>query len=91
MGQLGELVESAKTFLVILRHVIHLRGDEAPHGYADVLAAGERFLGPLPALHRVLAHRSGRTRLGRAEVREEFARYLGDAERIAAAVDTLHA
>ena len=85
------LVRSLTSFLVILRHLLHLRGDETAHAYADVLATGERVLGPLPAFRRVLEHRQATGRLARAEIREEFARYLADAERIVAAVDTLRA
>jgi len=85
------LLESVKTFLVILRHVLHLRGDDAPFEYADVLAAGEKVLGPLPAFRRVLDHRQRRIRLPSRELRTEFSRYLADAERVVAAVDTLHA
>jgi predicted nucleotidyltransferase len=85
------VVASLTTFLVILRHVVHLRGDAAPHGHAEVLAAGERFLGPLPAMRRALEQRRGEARPQRAALREEFARYLADAERVVAAVDTVHA
>jgi predicted nucleotidyltransferase len=85
------LAQSLTTFLVILRHVVHLRGDDAPFAYADVLAHGERLLGPLPAFRRVLDHRRGGTRLTRRELRTEFTRYLADAERVVAAVDALHA
>ena len=81
------LTESLKSFLVILRHVLHLRGEQAPHGYREVLTAGERFLGPLPAFRRVLEHRQGKIRLGRAD----FSHYLADAERVVASVDTVHA
>jgi len=85
------LVQSLTTFLVILRHVLHLRGDDAPYAYAHVLADGERVLGPLPAFRRVLEHRQGRSRLAPRELRAEFSRYLADAERVVAAVDALHA
>jgi hypothetical protein len=84
------LVESIKTFLVILRHVLHLRGDDAPFAYDEVLAAGERWLGPLPSFHRVLAHRRGADHLSRHALLDEFGRYLADVERIVGAVDTLH-
>jgi hypothetical protein len=85
------LLDALKTFLVILRHVLHLRGDDAPFSYADVLTAGEHLLGPLPAFRRVLDHRVGERRLARRELRAEFARYLADAERVVAAVDATHA
>jgi hypothetical protein len=85
------LVDALKTFLVILRHVLHLRGEDAPYAYADVLAAGEHVLGPLPAFRRVLDHRTGVRRLARGELRAEFSRYLADAERVVAAVDAINA
>jgi hypothetical protein len=85
------LRQSVKSFLVILRHLLRLRGIEGAHAYADVLAAGERVLGPLPAFHRVLERRHGVGRVGAADVRQEFARYLADVERIVAAVDGIHA
>lgn len=84
------LVGSLKTFLVILRHVLHLRGVDVPVAYPDVLSAGERLLGPLPAFRRILEHRTGRRRLRSRHVREEFSRHLADAERVVAAVDALH-
>jgi hypothetical protein len=85
------LVRSLTSFLVILRHLLHLRGDDTPFAYDDVLAAGEHAFGPLPAFRRTLERRRKTGRLSRGEVREEFARYLGDAERVVAAVDTLRA
>lgn len=85
------LVQSVKSFLVILRHLLRLRGEEVGNAYADVLAAGERVLGPLPAFRRVLERRQGTSRFARRDSREEFSRYLADAERVVAAVDTLHA
>lgn len=84
------LVQSIKSFLVILRHVLHLRGDEVPFGYDEVLAAGERVIGPLPAFRRALEMRRGGRRPP-GEGREEFSRYLADAERVVAAVDAVHA
>jgi hypothetical protein len=85
------LADALKTFLVILRHVLHLRGQDAPYGYADVLAAGEHLLGPLPAFRRVLDHRTGARPLARRDLRAEFSRYLADAERVVAAVDAINA
>jgi hypothetical protein len=84
-------VRSVTSFLVILRHLLHLRGEETAFAYADVLAAGEHVLGPLPAFRRILEGRRKTGRLSRGEVRAEFSRYLGDAERVVAAVDTLRA
>ena len=80
---------SLKSFLIVLRHLLRLRQDEHAHGYHDVLAAGERLLGPLPTLRRLLGHRRGEPRLGRAALRAEFGAYLAEIERIVEAVDGL--
>jgi predicted nucleotidyltransferase len=85
------LLQSLKSFLAILRHVLQLRGEESPYTYGDVLAAGERMLGPLPAFRRVLDRRQGTGRLPHGRIRDEFSAYLADAERVVAAVDTIHA
>jgi predicted nucleotidyltransferase len=85
------LTRSLTSFLVILRHLLHLRGDDTAFAYTDVLAAGEHVLGPLPAFRRILERRRTPGRRSRGEIRDEFARYLGDAERVVAAVDTLRA
>jgi len=53
------MVESLKSFLVVLRHLVRLRGGGDPQGYRDVLAAGARLLGPLPVMQRLLDHRTG--------------------------------
>src|SRR5439155_1414076 len=52
------MVESLKSFLVVLRHLIKLRGAEEANGYGEVLAAGARLLGPLPVMQRLLDHRA---------------------------------
>jgi hypothetical protein len=80
--------ESLKTFLIVLRHLTRLRGAEPESGYDEVLRAGEGFLGPLPAMRRLLAHRNGE-RLAAAELRGAFGGYLAEVERIVAAVDAL--
>jgi len=83
------MVDSLKSFLVVLRHLLGLRGDDAPFAYADVLAAGEALLGPLPTMRRLLEHRSGHGRLDRRVLRGEFAAYLAEIERLVAAIDAL--
>jgi len=85
------MIESLKSFLVVLRHLLALRHAEIPAGYGGVLAAGEAVLGPLPTMRRLLAHRAGDTRLGAQALRAEFGAYLHEVERIVAAVDTLDA
>ncbi len=85
------VVESLKSFLIILRHLIQLRGGATPAGYAAVVAAGESFLGPLPVMRAVLDHRTGATPLTAAALRAEFRGYLDEVERIVAALDGLDA
>ena len=85
------MVESAKSFIVVLRHVLHLRHTDGGHGYAAVLAAGEGIVGPLPTMRKLLALRAGDARLPPAALRAEFGPYLGEVERIVEAVDALDA
>ena len=81
------MLGSLKSFLVLLRHLLRLTGHEPVHGYAGVLAQGEAVVGPLPVMRRLLAHRAGGERLRPAVLRAEFGRYLGEVERIVAALD----
>ena len=83
------LLESTKSFVILLRHALRLRGQSVPHRYAEVVDAGERTFGPMPAIRRLVAERA------RAEagdpLHDLFATYLTDVERIVAAVDSLGA
>ena len=85
------MIESLKSFLVVLRHLVRLRGGGDVHEYREVLAAGAQLLGPLPVMQRLLDHRAGGTRLGAAALRAEFGAYLGEVERVVAALDALDA
>jgi len=85
------MVESVKSFIVVLRHLLRLRHADGGYGYGAVLAAGEALLGPLPAIRKVLAHRAGDPRLPPAALRAEFGPYLAEVERIVEAVDALDA
>jgi hypothetical protein len=85
------MTESVKSFLIVLRHWLALLGEDGGRDYAGVLAAAEGTLGPLPTMRRLLDHREGHAPLEREALRDAFADYLGEVERIAAAVDRLHA
>ncbi len=85
------MVESLKSFLVVLRHLLRLRGAPDAHGYRAVLERGEAVLGPLPTLRRLLDHRDGGARLPLRALRAEFGAYLAEVGRIVAAVDALDA
>jgi hypothetical protein len=79
------MAESVKSFLIVVRHLLRLRGVAVPEGYAATLAAGETAVGPLPAMRRVLAQRSGAA-ADDARARGLAADYVGEAERVVAAV-----
>ena len=83
------MVGSLKSFAIVLRHLLRLRGGEGPHRYGDVLAAGERAVGPLPTMRKLLGHRAGESRVGAGTLRAEFGAYLGEVERIVEAVDAI--
>lgn len=78
------MVSSVKSFLTVLRHLLTLRGRRVGPRYADVLESGEGMLGPLPVMRSLLAHRAGGDGRG---VREDFAAYLAEVERIVDASD----
>jgi hypothetical protein len=82
------MVESLKSFLIVLRHLSRLRGADPAPDYDVVLRTGEALLGPLPTMRRLLAHRNGQ-RLAAPELRGAFGGYLTEVERIVAAVDAL--
>jgi hypothetical protein len=85
-AKLGEmLIESSKSFLIVIRHLVRLRGGEAPHAYDAALAAGEAAVGPLPAMRQVLAYRQVGSADG-ARMRELAAAYVDEVERVVDAV-----
>jgi hypothetical protein len=83
------MVESVKSFLLVLRHLLQLRDGTLAGGYGAVLDAGERRLGPLPTLRRVLAQRAGTA--DARTLRAGFGGYLEEVERIVAALETADA
>jgi hypothetical protein len=83
------MVESLKSFLILLRHLLQLRDGSRAHGYGAVLAAGETALGPLPTLRRLLDHRTGAVPIRLRALRAEFGGHLRDVERIVAALDQM--
>ncbi len=84
------MLESLRSILIFLRHLLRLQGHEPGLRYRDALEKGEEVLGPLPLMSRLLDHREGRTRLVPRALRLEFRDYLGEVERIVHALDTLH-
>lgn len=85
------LLETAKSVLVLLRHLLRLQGDEVGPRFAEVVEAAERRLGPLPVLRRLVAHREGTSPLAPEVFPILLGGALGESERIAGALDTLAA
>src|SRR5262245_12677861 len=85
------MLESLKSILIFLRHLLRLQGHDPGTSYREVLAMGQEVLGPLPLMSRLLDHREGVTRLVPRALRLEFREYLGEVERIVDALDTLDA
>jgi predicted nucleotidyltransferase len=79
------MTESLKTFLIVVRHLLRLRGSDVPHAYEAALTAGEAAVGPLPAMRQVLAHRGGASAKG-ARLRALAGQYVDEVERVVAAV-----
>ncbi len=83
------MLDSLKSILILLRHLLRLRGVEPGTCYRDTLAAGEASIGPFPLMAKLLDHREGITRLVPRVLHAEFRSYLDEVERIAAALDAL--
>src|SRR5262249_10570494 len=84
----GPVLASVKSFLVLLRHLLALRGTHPGPRYHDALDAGERAVGPLPAMRHLLSARdTGDPRT----LRTAFPPYLEAAGRMAAALAPLEA
>jgi len=81
----GMMTESLKSFLIVIRHLLRLRGGEVPLAYDATLAAGEAVVGPLPVMREVLAHRAGAS-TARDRLRALAAGYVDEVERVVAAV-----
>jgi hypothetical protein len=80
------MTESLKSFLIVIRHLLRLRGGVVPHAYEAALAAGEGVVGALPAMRQVLAHRAETPGGDPARLRALAGDYVGEVERVVAAV-----
>lgn len=83
------LLETAKSVVVLLRHLVRLHGEPVGPRFAEVLEAAERWLGPLPVLRRLVAHRDGTSPLAPTVFPTLLGGCLGEAERIARALDAV--
>lgn len=77
------MVDSVKSFLTVIRHLLRLRGTGEPRDFTGVLVAGEALLGPLPAMRLVLGQREAGPPV---ELAALAPRYVDEVERLVAAV-----
>jgi hypothetical protein len=77
------MLDSVKSFVTVIRHLLRLRGAPEPRDFAAVLAAGEAVVGPLPAMRQVLAQREANATGGLAPQAKS---YVDEIERLVAAV-----
>lgn len=79
------MTESLKSFIIVIRHLLRLRGGDVPHAYDAALAAGEAALGPLPAMRQVLAQRRDTT-ADPTHLQRLAGSYIDEVERVVASV-----
>lgn len=79
----GMMIESVKSFVTVIRHLLRLRGDATAQGFEAVLAAGEALVGPLPTMRRVLVERAA---VRSSDLGQHAAAYVDEVERLVAAV-----
>ncbi len=77
------MVESVKSFLIVARHLLRLRGEVVPDTYDAALGAAEGSVGALPTMRRVLAQRQAPVS---TDWRSVAPAYVDEVERLVAAV-----
>jgi len=83
------MLDSVKTFLIIMRTFLRLRGGTEPSGYADVLERFERESGAqFPTMHRLLAIKLGMAKWD-LSADDAFAVYLDEVERLVGLIDQM--
>jgi hypothetical protein len=84
------MVHSLKSFLVITRHLLRLKGLQPPREFLEVVVQAEEAFGiSLEAIRDVHSLRLGMIRLDKSNAQTLFDRYLADVEQLAACADTL--
>jgi hypothetical protein len=83
------MLDSLKTFLVVMRHLCRIDGAAAPAGYRDVLSRfGAQFGGSFPTFSRLLDVRLGAVKW-EGDDESSFERYLGELQQVVDVVDRL--
>ncbi|MDW8141623.1 MAG: hypothetical protein RMJ90_05010 [Candidatus Bipolaricaulota bacterium] len=84
------MISSAKSFLVITRHLLRLKGLQPAHEFLEVLVQAEVAFGtPLEAIRDAHSLRLVALRLEKSEATALFERYLADIERLTVCADAL--
>ncbi|MFN4218027.1 MAG: hypothetical protein ACK4HB_01875, partial [Candidatus Bipolaricaulia bacterium] len=84
------MVSSLKSFLIITRHLLRLRGLQPAHEFLEILVQAEEAFGiSLEAMRDVHSLRLGMIRLEKSDAQTLFDRYLADIEQLAACADAL--
>jgi hypothetical protein len=83
------LLDSLKTFLTLMRHLLRLQGKSGVQNYAEVLSLFEQhFHVSFPEMHRLIAIRQGKE-WPHEPATEFFREYLEDVQRFVALIDGL--
>jgi predicted nucleotidyltransferase len=84
------MVTSLKSFLVVTRHLLRLKGLTPAREFLEILVQAEEALGiNLEAIRDVHSLRLRAIRLDKSDAHAMFARYLADIEALAARTDAL--
>lgn len=84
------LLDSLKTFVTLMRHLLRLQGKSGVQNYAEVLSLFEQhFRISFPEMHRLIAIRQGTRDWPHEPVTEFFREYLEDVQRLVSLIDTL--
>lgn len=84
------MTRSLKSFLIIVRHLLRLKGLRPAHEFLEILVQAEETFGlSLEAMRTVHSLRLGAVRLEKSEAQALFDRYLADIEQLAACADTI--
>lgn len=85
------ILDSLKTFLILMRNLCRTRGTATPASYREVLSTfSEQFGGAFPVLTRLLDIRLG-TASWDGDVEKIFASYLGELQQLIDAIDRMPA
>lgn len=84
------MTSSLKSFLIITRHLLRLKGVRPAHELLEIVVQAEETFGlSLEAIRTVHSLRLGAVRLEKAEAQALFDRYVTEIEQLAACADTL--